>query len=630
MLNVMRKHAGSWMIKVILFAIVIVFVFWGVGSFRSREASKVAVVNGEIINLSDYRRVYNNMIDQYRQRFGSSLNDGMIEMLQLKKQALDQLITRAILLQESEKLDLRVSDSEIARSIMDTPAFQSNGSFDERRYRSILSRFHLTPEEYETDQKEVLLGEKLTRIIMGAAKVSEPEARQWYDWQNTSVNIAYVVFKPNNYSGITPSEEEIAAYFEDNKEDYKTDPMVKVRYVVFDPDDYKGQVSVADDEVRDYYDNHIDDFRSEKTVEARHILIKVDPDADDKADAAAKNKAEEIAKMAKSGQDFAELAKTHSEGPTRNQGGYLGKFGRSQMVKPFADKAFSMTAGEISDPVKTRFGWHVIKVESVQDATTKTLEQSKPSIVSILTDRKAKSLAYDKAEQFYEGTYEKDDLVKNAKTFGLPVLESGPFNRSGPDDLGPGKTPFANAAFGLGVDEISDIQDIGGRYYLIQVTEAIDAAIPKMEDVKAKVEEDLTKKIQSDRAAQDAKDMAAELTADKTLEESAANRKLTVKKTGLFTRDKAIPEIGNDPKITKAAFLLPSIGSTSKEPVQGNAGFYLLRLEERKAPAGEDFEKEQDKIKDRLLRQKQRTVLQDWVDERRAESEITIEDAYLE
>ena len=247
MLNVMRKHASSWMIKVILFAIVIVFIFWGVGSFRSRQASKVATVNGEIISITDFRRAYNNLIDQYRQRFGSSLNDGMIEMLHIKKQTVNQLIDRAILLQEATKLGLQVSNAEVAQRIMDTPIFQNNGTFDNHRYINILSQVHLTPEEFEADQKNALLGQKLTQIIMGGAKVSEAEARQWFDWQNTSVDVAYVLFNPDRYDDINPPAEEISAYFEKNKENYKTDPMVKVRYVVFDPADYTSQVTVDKD-----------------------------------------------------------------------------------------------------------------------------------------------------------------------------------------------------------------------------------------------------------------------------------------------------------------------------------------------------------------------------------------------
>jgi peptidyl-prolyl cis-trans isomerase D len=630
MLNVMRKHAGSWMIKVILFAIVIVFIFWGVGSFRSRQASKVATVNGEIISITDFRRAYNNLIDQYRQRFGSSLNDGMIEMLQVKKQTIDQLIDRAILLQEANKTGLQVSDAEVAQRIMDTPIFQDNGTFDKRRYINILSQVHLTPEEFEVDQKNVLLGQKLTRIILGGAKVSEAEARQWFDWQNTSVNVEYVLFNPERYDDINPTADEITAFFEKNKETYKTDPMVKVRYVVFDPAEETSQVTVDEDEIRDYYDSHNDDFKTAKTVEARHILIKLDPQADDQADLAAKTKAEEIAKMAKSGQDFAELAKTYSQGPTKDRGGYLGKFTRSQMVKPFADKAFSMAAGEISDPVKTQFGWHVIKVESVEEASTKPLDQSRESIIRTIKERKAKNLAYDKAEKFYEGTFEKDDLVKNAKTFDRPVLEAGPFSRRGPEDLKGGRGQFANAAFNLNVDEISDIQDIDGRYYLIQLGETIDAAIPPLEDVKAKVTKDLIGKMQADKASQDAEAMAAGLKSGRPFDEMADSRGLTVKQTGLFKRDATVPEIGSDPKFNQAAFQLTSTNSINSQPVPGSAGFYLLHLLERNAPAADGFETEKNDIEKMLLQQKQRTVMQDWMDSRKAGSQITIEKTYLE
>lgn len=630
MLNVMRKQAGSWMIKVILFAIVIVFVFWGVGSFRTQEATKVATVNDEIISVAEYRRAYNNLIDQYRQRFGSSLNDGMIEMLNIKKQALDQLIDRTVLLQEAKKLDLRVSDAEVAESIMGTTIFQINGSFDNRRYQSILAQVHLTPEEFEADQKNVLLGEKLTRIIMGAAKVSEAEARQWYDWQNASVNIDYVLFEPARYLDIKPSAEEMAAYFSDQKESYKTDPMVNVRYVVFDPDTYKDQITVDEEEIADYYDSNINDFKTEKNVEARHILIKLDPEANEEADLAAKTRAEEISKMAKGGQDFAELAKTYSEGPTKDRGGYLGKFQQSQMVKPFADKAFSMAAGEISEPVKTQFGWHVIKVESVEEASTKTIEQSREQIIDTLTLRKTRNLAYDKAEQFYERCFEKDDLVNNAKTLEMAVMETGSFSRQGPDALGSDKGTFATAAFALQTDEISDIQDIGGRYYLIQPTETIEAAIPEMEAVKARVEDDLSKKMQTDKARSDAEAMSADLRAGKTFEESAAGHGVGVKQTGLFIRNATIPEIGSDPKFTEAAFQLSSAGGTSDGPVQGSAGFYLLRLSERKPPAADGFETEKDNISGMLLQQKQRTVIQNWIDARKSDSQITIEKEYLE
>ncbi len=629
MLNVMRKHAGSWMIKVLLFAIVIVFVFWGVGSFRSRRASKVATVNGEIISIAEYRRAYNNMIDQYRQRFGESFNDDMIEMLQLKKQAIDQLIDRTILLQEAKKLGLRVTDSEVADSIMKIEIFQSNGTFDSRRYHSILSQVHLTPEEFEADQKNVLLGQKLTRIVLGAAKVSEAEAHQWYDWQKTEVSVDYVLFTPDRYKDIKPSEKEVADYFEKEKEKYKTNPKAKARYVVFDPDTFTSRVVVNDEDVASYYENNLSQFTTEDTVEARHILIRVDPKEGEEASQAAKSKAQEVASLAKSGQDFAELAKKYSEGPSKDSGGYLGKFTKTQMVKPFADKAFSMAAGEISEPVKTQFGWHVIKVESVEEASVKTLDESKEEISRLLKKRDARNLAYDEAEEFYERCFEKDDLVKNAKALGLTVMETETFDRGGPDDLGRNGRNFANTAFALNVDEISDIQEIDGRYFIIQTTEKIPSVIPSLESVQSRVESDLTKIMQDERAKSTAQLMADDLSEEKGFEEIAAHHGVAVKKSGLFMQNSSIPEIGSDTNFSKAAFALASVGSHTTKPVKGNAGYYLLRLSEIKMPDAEGFDSEKEEIQKRLLGQKQRRVMQDWIDARKANSQIKIEREYI-
>jgi peptidyl-prolyl cis-trans isomerase D len=630
MLNVMRKHAGSWMIKVILFAIVIVFVFWGVGSFRSREASRVATVNDELIGVTEYRRAYNNLIDQYRQRFGTSLNDGMIEMLQIKSQALNQLIDRAIILQEAEKLGLQVSDSEIADAIMKTPVFQVNGSFDSRRYRTILAQVHLTPEGFEAEQRDMLLGEKLTRLVVGAAKVSEAEAHQWYDWQNTKVNVDYVSFVPKQYEGIEPSTEEIESYFESEKENYKTEPKIKARYVVFDPAAYQSEVKVAEDDIVDYYDANLSDFKIEKMVEARHILLKLDPDANEDEDRKVKENAEAISKLARDGEDFAALAKERSEGPTRDNGGYLGKFTRSQMVKPFADKAFSMNAGDISDPVKTQFGWHVIKVESVEEASTKSIEKGREEIISVLTEREARNLAYDRAELFYEGIFEKEDFVKNAETSQMTIMETGLFTRQGPKSLGNDKNGFAESAFSLKTDEVSDILEIGEKYYLIQLMESVDAAVPPLEEVISDVTKDLIQKIQNDKAMEDAEAMAKDLSDGKAFDESAKQRNKEVTNTGFFGRNVEIPGIGSDTTVGDAAFQLADAGDTSEKPIQGMEAVYLLKLVERKTPEAEGFEKERDNIANMLLQQKQRSSMQEWIEDRKSESRITIEKEYLE
>ena len=157
MLRLMRKQAGSWLIKILLGAIVIVFVFWGVGSFRSQRGDKIATVNGEPITLDEYRDTFDNLVEQLRRRFGNNLDEDMIEKLQVKKQALNQLISNTLLLQEAKRLKFRVSDTELASAISEIPAFQRAGTFDPQLYRNVIERLRMTPEEFEVAQRNAMM-----------------------------------------------------------------------------------------------------------------------------------------------------------------------------------------------------------------------------------------------------------------------------------------------------------------------------------------------------------------------------------------------------------------------------------------------------------------------------------------
>ena len=276
----MRKHAGNWLIKILLGAIVIVFIFWGVGSFRAERGGRVALVNGDQITLDEFRNTYDNLIEQLRSRFGNKLDDKMIKTLQVKKQALNRLINNRLLIQEAEKLKFRVSKQELADAIIHIPAFQRGGVFDRYRYKNVLDSLRMTPESFEADQKNQMLIDKLRTLVTSSAKVSDQEVREWYEWLNAMVNIDYVLFDPSRYKNIHVTEEEIKSFYEKQKENYKTETMVKVRYLDFDPKQYQSKVKLSDAEIREYYDENLASFRIPKKVVARHILIKVSPDAD--------------------------------------------------------------------------------------------------------------------------------------------------------------------------------------------------------------------------------------------------------------------------------------------------------------------------------------------------------------
>lgn len=629
MLSLMRKHATSWLIKLILGAIVIVFVLWGVGSWTSQRSGRVATVNGEGITLDEYRTTYKRLIDQVRRNFGNNLNDELIESLQLSKKALDQLVDRKLLLQAAEKLDLRVSDEELARSIRDISAFQEAGVFNSRRYQILLGRNNLTPEDFEASQRDLLLIEKLNNLITAGVKVSDAEALQWYKWNNASVDLQFVLFAADRYKNVSVSKQEVEEYFNAHKENYKTEPKIKVRYLKFDPQKYVAAVEVADDEIRDYYDDHPDEFETPKTVEARHILIKVKRDADPEKVAEARARIEKILKMARDGQDFAKLAKKFSEGPSKDKGGYLGTFRRETMVQPFADKAFAMQAGEISEPVRTDFGWHIIKVEKINPAAKKSLADARDGIRKKLADRAAKARAYDAAESAYDANFEGEDLKSIAGQQGLAMHTTEFFSRRKPPGGIPQTADFAKSAFGLPEGEISEVQDFGDGYYLLQVIEKQPARIPELKTVADRVKADLINEKKNQQAKMDAQALLEAIKGGAAFETAAKKFGLTPKTTGLFKRREAIPGIGYEPEISRAAFELSDQNPLPEQVFKGRKGYYVIQFRARQAPATDAFAKEKKNIVARLLQQKQVSAMDAWLKQMRSRSEIVIEEDFV-
>ncbi|MBC2715980.1 MAG: peptidyl-prolyl cis-trans isomerase [Desulfobacteraceae bacterium] len=625
MLNAMRENAGSWIIKVLLGIIVVAFIFMGAGSFNAKRASKVATVNGDAITVNQYQQAYYNVLENLRAQFGNRLNDDMIKMFNVKQQALDGLIDTTLLRQSAEKNGLRVPDAELAQSIIRIPAFQKNGAFDKQRYKILLGQNRLTPESFETMQKEAILMDRLRSFITKNAKVSELEVREWYNWENTSVDINYVAFKPDAFKDVEITDQMLEDYYTAHKEEYKTEPMVQARYVKFDPEAYKATANVTSDEIQQYYAEQQDEFKLPETVSARHILFKVQENADAKAVEDARLKAGEIMEKAKSGEDFAELAKTYSEGPSKENGGQLGAFKREEMVKPFSDTAFSMAIGDISEPVRTQFGWHIIKVETHNQASTMSLEEATPQITEKQADRKAKNIAYDAAVSLYDITFDGEEFVKNSKDSGLELVTSDLFTiKKGPKGVG-NASAFAETAFKLPMMELSDITEIGESYYLIQIIHKEPEKIPEFDAVKEEVTKD-TKQAQQKIAAEDAakkfleKAKAAGSIADAAEDDTS----IKIQSTGQMNRNASVPGIGNDRKLMAAVFKLTENNKLPENVVKAETGLYVIELRDKKLPLEQGLNIAKSNIHDRMLSQKQSALYSSWVANLRENSEITI------
>jgi peptidyl-prolyl cis-trans isomerase D len=631
MLSLMRKHAGSWLIKVVLGVIVVVFVFWGVGSYRAQKRNRVAVVNGATISLEAYRSVYNQLMEQYRKQFGNMLDDKLLKTLDLKRQALDQLINRQLVLQEANRIDLRVTNEELARAIQKMAAFQVNGQFDPRRYQRTLALNRMTPEKFEESMKEEILAEKMQGLILGGIKVSDAEALETFKWREEQVSLEYVAFTPSSYKDVKVTPQELETYFSEHQKDYEIPPRVKVRYLRFGFKDFESQVKVSNEEVSQYFELNKERYASPKKVRARHILFNVEPEATQEQIDAVRLKTLKVLEEVKAGKDFAKLAETYSDDPgSKTKGGDLGFFTKDRMVKPFSDAAFAMQPGDLSEPVRTRFGWHLIKVEEVQEAEEPALAEVEDQIRGILVKEGARTLAYDRAEQMVDASYGGGHIDEVAKTHGLDTLETDFFSRG---DRVKGITKaekFAKAAFDLGDGEVSEALELADGHYILELIGRKPAEIPTLGVVEERVKKDLIGVRQDELARKDAEAFLDALKSGLAFEKEANHRKLDPQDTGFFKRFGAIPGIGPEQEVMAVAFSLNPSDPLPGAVIKGRQGYYVIRLKNRQEADPTAFEAKKSETKSSMIFQKRQKLMEEWLAQLRHEGEITIAEEFLE
>ena len=254
MLDLMRKHARNWLMKIILGIIVIVFVFYFGSAGMSERAQRIAVVDGKPIVQADFQREYQNMLDMYRQRYGAGLTEEMIRAMDLKRQAYNNLINQAVVIKKAEEMKIQVSDDDVRSLILAYPAFQRNGAFDERLYQEALRSNRMTPEDFERIQERVLLTLRVEDLIHGGVTVTDREIYEIYRMQNEKIAIEYLQLSPQALvAGIKPAASDLEAFLKAREGQFRVPEQVQVKYLAFLGEDYAPAVKVSEEEVADLY-----------------------------------------------------------------------------------------------------------------------------------------------------------------------------------------------------------------------------------------------------------------------------------------------------------------------------------------------------------------------------------------
>jgi peptidyl-prolyl cis-trans isomerase D len=631
MLSLMRKHAQSWLIKVALGAIIVVFVFWYGWNYRAQRGNRIAVVNGAPIVLEEFRGAYDQIVQAYRKQFGNALDEKLMQSLNLRKQALNQLIDRQLFLQEATRLNFRVTDGELLQAIQQVPAFKREGRFHPKLYEWVLRNNRMTPEMYEENMRYELLMGKLETFILGSIKVSEGEALEAHKWLKEETSVKYVVFKPSAYNNVEVTSEEMEAYYSEHKKAYEIPPQVKIQYLLLDFKGFEDKAKVSEEEVGTYFELNKQEYATPKKVRARHILFNIGSDAEPKAIEEAQNKALNVLKEAKSGKDFGDLAKKYSDDPgSRNSGGDLGFFTRDRMVKPFSDAAFAMKEGEISEPIRSPFGWHIIKVEAIEEAKEPVLVEVADQIRNKLVQDAARTLAFDRAEEIFEACYGAGNISGVAKSNQLKVHETEFFSDKGPVKGIIEARKFAETAFDLDKNEVSEPLELSDGYYILQLIAKQPAIIPELKSVEKEVRQDLIQERTNDLAKEEAEKFLNDLQDGVAFETAAASRKLKAETTGFFKRSGAIPEIGLEPGFQETAFALSQSKLLPDDVIKGRQGYYVLQFEAREEADLKEFEEEKSGIMTSLLFEKRQRAMAVFLDAVRKKSTISIQEGFLD
>src|SRR5580700_923772 len=360
------------------------------------------------------------------------------------QRAVDQLIGREALLSIAQHMGFKATPEEVKDELQHghyASVFFPGGTFiGEAEYQGLLQQHNLTPATFEENvRKEILIG-KVQALITSSASVSDVAIRQEFTKENTKVKFEYAVLNQDDIKkGLHPTTEELKAYYDSHQKSYANSipEKRKIKYLVLDTGKIQSGVQVTHDDLQAYYNQHRDQYREAEQVKVSHILIKTplagpDGKVDEKGVAEAQRRAEDLLKQLKAGAKFEDLAKKYSEDPgSGKEGGSLGFIGKGRTVPEFEKAAFSLPKGQISDLVKSSYGFHIIRVDDKQDAHMKTLEEVKDQIEPILKQQKTQQIAQKQAE----------DLLQQAKTQGLDsakgvsVITSDFFTRK---DLVPG------------------------------------------------------------------------------------------------------------------------------------------------------------------------------------------------
>ena len=633
MLDRMRRHKGwlKWSLAIVVVAFVVLYI----PSFMDDPAAVgtspgevVATVEGREVTAGQYQRRFQTQMAAYQQAYGGNVSEQLLRQLGIEQQILQQMVDEQAALAEAERQGIRVSDEEVAAQIFAIPAFQENGRFiGEQRYEQLLrsQRPPMTKADFEENLRRSMMIEKLRGALTDWMSLPGTEVEHEFRQRNERVKLQLVALTADGFRDkVTVTDADVAAHYEAHKAEYRVGERRKVKYLLIDQDQVRQKTSVTPREVETNYNQNIQQYQTPEQVRASHILL----NTEGKDEATVRTRAEELLAKVKAGADFAALAKEHSEDEaSKVMGGDLDYFGRGRMVPEFETAAFGLEPGQISDLVKTQYGFHIIKVVDKRPASTRSLDEVRPQITEQLQFQKAQQAVQAQARTLGDRIDDPSDLDTVARENGYTVQESGFFTREEPIPGLGGAPAVAQEAFTLADGAVSGAINSPRGPVFITVTGKEEPRVPPLEEVKERVREDAIRAKATELSRQRAGEIAATLRGARDFAAAAKAQGLEAKETELVSRQSALPDIGVSPEVDKAAFALPQ-GGVSEPIVTGN-GTVIVRVAERDEVTPEELKEGLPAFREQLLSERRGRFFAAYMTKAKQKMTIEIDDEVL-
>ncbi len=582
MLQAIRDRASGVIAWIIVILLIIPFALWGIHSYFGNGGEvSVATVNGTSIS----KRAYGDAVRRVTERAGTSLDDAA--EAQLRKNILQGMISEEVQTQAAHDLGMRVSDGFLGALIRSAPELQRNGKFDEALYLRMLQSEGMTPQEFMQQLRRRALVGQMQSAVVSTEFITKHELDQFIRLRERKLKLSYLTIPlADALSKVSVTDAQVSDYYDKHHDEFVAPERVKLSYLEVDMKQLKAGIHISDADLRKQYEQHKASYTVPEERSAAHILIAVPQNADAAKVAAAKKKAEAIYKKLEAGASFAELAKKDSDDAgSAAEGGNLGVIRKGTLDPAFVDALDGLKkVGDITPPVRTSYGFHIIKLTKLVPAHEKTFEEAKSDIADELRNQKAEDEYYDVTQRLSDLTSDNPlSLEPAAQELGLKIRETDWIPRTG-TDTGLGSYPnVVKAAFSQDVlaggkvqnalnSLMIELQKGGNRESIppavvVRLKAYEPAKLQPLAAVKDKIRKELQRKEAEAQVQQQADTVLKQAKSGIGLGELAAAHKLKLEDAGEVSRDSSKP----DHALLTAAFDLP-------KPKAGATGFGSIEL----------------------------------------------------